>query len=78
MHEAVSVPLDERCGDRTGNWDNDYCYLPGRSSVVYHSHASDRVRMPEYEALRGGIELKVVVWKSPKFLRGILKRLFHV
>lgn len=40
---------------------------------------ADRGRPVPISALTGGEHtMKVVVWKSPKYLRGILCRLFHI
>ena len=34
------------------------------------------VRHMLYAAMKGGRELKIIVWKAPAFLRGILKCIF--
>lgn len=39
---------------------------------------ADRGRCGLVSILTGGGAVKVVVWKSPKYLRGILCKLFHV
>ena len=38
----------------------------------------NRSRCVFFSSMTGGGSVKVVVWKSPKYLRGILSRLFHV
>lgn len=54
--------------------------FPGGSSVVPGGIRTHRVRLRLLQALaeKGAVSMNIVVWKSPKALRGILRRLFGV
>lgn len=55
-------------------------FFPGGSSVVPGGIRTHRVRLRLLQALaeKGAVSMNIVVWKSPKALRGILRRLFGV
>ena len=66
------------CGG-AGNGDTDNRDFPGRRAAVPGSISADCLRLcvlPEVGERRAG--MNIVVWKSPKMLRGILRKLFKV
>lgn len=56
-----------------------YCgYFSRRPFDVFGSIPADRVRDRMHEKMKGEWQMKVVIWKSPKALRGLLKRFFKI
>ena len=64
----------------SGGRNPHYGNFPGGSSVVPGGIRTHRVRLRLLQALaeKGAVSMNIVVWKSPKALRGILRRLFGV
>ena len=67
------------CGGAGGR-DPDCGDLSGRGADVFGGGPADCVRLRLLQALaeKGAVSMNIVVWKSPKALRGILRRLFGV
>jgi hypothetical protein len=51
-------------------------HIPGGLPDVYCGVSAHCLRHMLYAAMKGGRELKIIVWKAPAFLRGILKCIF--
>ena len=61
-----------------GSRDPDRSHFPGGSADVSGVYPADRVRLRLLQAVRKERQMNIVVWKSPKALSGILRKLFHV
>ena len=72
----MSDPWDLRVG--AGTWDLCRGDLSHRMPFVYRGIFAHCLRLDVCETVKGGKKMKVVIWKSPKALRGILKRLFKM
>ena len=74
-----TVELRARHRDlRAGIGLGDPCrrHIPGGLPDVYCGVSAHCLRHMLYAAMKGGRELKIIVWKAPAFLRGILKCIF--
>ena len=62
----------------TGTWagDFDHSRFPGRGVDVFGGFSADRLRYLLFETVKGGAGVKIVVWRAPRLLRGILGRLW--
>lgn len=61
-----------------GGWDSNCRHLSCGLFDVPGSCLADRLRNRLLQAIGKEIYMNIVVWKSPKALRGILRRLFKV
>ena len=51
-------------------------HIPGGVLDVHCGIFIDRLRHLLYAAVKGGKKMRIIVWKAPGFLRGILRCLF--
>lgn len=65
-----------RIGTGTGN--PDCGRIPNVCAAVHCGVPVDRLRRRYLSAKIGGMKVKIVVWKAPKMLRGILARFFKI
>ncbi|MCI8398797.1 MAG: hypothetical protein HFF90_05300 [Oscillibacter sp.] len=72
----VPAAGDIFCG--SGGWDSDCRYFSGRCAAVFGGVPFDKLRLRLLPQVKGGSGVNIVVWKSPKMLRGILRKLFGV
>jgi hypothetical protein len=62
----------------TGIGDSGGCCVSGRCADVFGVVSADCLWLLLFETLKEGIGMKIVIWKAPKLLRGILARIFLV
>ena len=63
-----------------GGRDSDFCNFPGGCTAVSRGISVDCLRMCLLQILKmeGGLVMQIVVWKSPKALGGLLRRIFKI
>jgi hypothetical protein len=58
----------------TGGRDFGGSGVPGRGADVHRVVSSHCLRLLLFKTVKGGSQMKIVVWKAPRFLRGFLLR----
>lgn len=77
VHRVLPAIFDWYVLPRTGNWHTDGKYLSCILVFAVSQCDTDCTWCTVTETI-GGIRMKVVIWKSPRYLCGMLRRMFGI